>query len=226
MGQRAPQPYPIALTGLRGLRCVVVGGGEVALRKVGALLDSGAQVELISPTLQPELAAWRDAGRLQHMARPYAPGDLAGAFLVIAATDRREVNAAVAAEARERGMLHNIADDPDAGNFHTLGAVQRGDVLLAVSTGGGSPALAAHIRRKLETTFGPEYGVLAARLGALRREIGRSLTPAARTQLWRALATDEMLALIRAGDLAQFEARIAALLDERAASQPEPAERV
>lgn len=221
------KPYPIVLTQLAQVRCVVVGGGEVALRKVGALLDSGAQVEVISPALQPQLGAWRDAGRIQHTARPYTVGDLAGAFLVIAATDRREVNAAVAAEAQQRGMLHNIADDPDAGNFHTLGAVSRGDVLLAVSTGGGSPALAAHIRRKLETTFGPEYGVLAARLGALRREIGQSLPPAARAQLWRALATDEVLALIRAGDLALLETRIAMLLDERPAAlsavQPEPA---
>lgn len=221
MSQSIPQPYPIALTRLAGLRCVVVGGGEVALRKVGALLASGAQVEVISPALQPQLAEWRDAGRLQHTARPYGAGDLQGAFLVIAATDRREVNAAVAIEAQQRGVLHNIADDPDAGNFHTLAAVQRGDVLLAVSTGGGSPALAAQIRRKLETTFGPEYGVLAARLGALRREIGHTLAPAVRTRLWRALASDEMLALIRAGDLAQFEARVAALLNESASAHPE-----
>lgn len=219
MSALQPRPYPIVLTQLAEVRCVVVGGGEVALRKVGALLDSGAQVEVISPALQPQLAAWRDAGRIRHTARPYTAGDLADAFLVIAATDRREVNAAIAAEARQRGMLHNIADDPDAGNFHTMGAVSRGDVLLAVSTGGDSPALAALIRRKLETTFGPEYGVLAARLGALRREIGQSLAPAARTQLWRALATDEVLTLIQTGDLAQLEMRIAALLDESAAAQ-------
>lgn len=218
MSQRQ-KPYPIALTQLAAVRCVVVGGGEVALRKVGALLDSGAQVAVISPALLPQLAAWRDAGRIQHLARPYTTGDLADAFLAIAATDRREVNAAVAAEAGQRGILHNIADDPDAGNFHTLGAINRGDVLLTVSTGGGSPALAALIRRKLETTFGPEYGVLAARLSALRREIGQSLSPAARAQLWRALATDEVLALIRAGDLAQLETRIAALLDAHATPQ-------
>lgn len=227
MSRMQPKPYPIALTQLAGLRCVVVGGGEVALRKIGALLDSGAQVEVISPALHPQLVQWRDDGRIRHTARPYTAGDLLGAFLVIAATDQRAVNAAVAAEARQRGMLHNITDDPDASNFHSLGAVQRGDVLLAVSTGGSSPALAALIRRKLETTFGPEYGVLAERLHALRREIGQSLTSAARAQLWRALATEQTLELIRAGDLAQLEVHIAAMLDQCAAAQtvaqPEPA---
>lgn len=216
-----PQPYPIALTQLAGVRCIVVGGGEVALRKVGALLDSGAQVEVISPALQPELAAWRDAGRIQHTARRYSQGDLAGALLVIAATDQRSVNAAVADEARARGLLLNVADDPAAGNFHTLAAVTRGEVLLAVSTGGASPALAALIRRKLETTFGPEYGVLAERLSALRREIGHRLPPTARARLWRALASEESLTLLRADDLAGFEARVAALL-AGATAQPEP----
>ncbi|HEY0738339.1 MAG TPA: bifunctional precorrin-2 dehydrogenase/sirohydrochlorin ferrochelatase [Herpetosiphonaceae bacterium] len=216
MSEARFKPYPIVLTQLEQVRCVVVGGGEVAARKIRALLDSGANVTVISPELQPQLAEWRSASLLAHEARPYQPGDLEGAFLAIAATDRREVNAAVAAEARERGLLCNVADDPGDSTFHTLGSVTRGDVLLAVATGGDSPALAAHIRRKLEATFGPEYGVLARRLGALRREIGSRLSPAARTQLWRTLASDEVLDWLRSGDEARLDRYIETLVAELA----------
>lgn len=219
MLQHAFKPYPIVLTQLDRVRCVVVGGGEVAARKVGALLDSGAQVTLISPALHPQLAAWRDEGRIVHIARAYDSGDLDGAFLAIAATNRRDVNAAVAAEAQERGILHNIADDPDVSSFHTLGAVTRGDVLLAASTSGESPALAAFIRHKLEQTFGPEYGVLARRLGALRREIGHTIPAPVRAQLWRRLVSDETLAIVRSGDSAALEAQIVRIRAEIVAAR-------
>lgn len=214
MENRQLKPYPIVLTQLSGVRCVVIGGGEVAMRKVRALLESGARVRVISPELHPQLAAWRDEERLVHDARPYRNGDLQGEFLVIAATNLRNVNAAVTAEARQRGLLHNIADDPDGSSFHTLGAVMRGDVMLAVSTGGDSPALAALIRRKLEQTFGPEYGELAGRLGQLRRELGPTLEPSVRTRLWRMLATDHVLELVRAGDTVAVDQYIETLIDE------------
>jgi siroheme synthase-like protein len=214
MDETRAKPYPIVLTQLEQARCVVVGGGEVAVRKVRALLDSHAQVKVISPEIHPQLAEWRDAARISHEARPYATSDLDGAFLVVAATNQRIVNAAIADDARQRGMLYNIADDPAAGNFHTLGAVMRGDVLLAVATGGDSPALAAYIRRKLEATFGPEYGVLAHRLGALRRELGTNLPAPARTRLWRTLVSDEVLEWVRTGDQARLEHYITALVAE------------
>lgn len=205
MTQRYVKPYPIVLTQLDRVLCVVVGGGDVAARKVGALLDSGARVRVISPQLHPELEAWRQEDRFEYLARTFEPGDLDGAFLVIAATDRREVNARVAEEARERGILINVADDPVAGNFHTMGSVLRGDVLLAVSTGGESPALSAHIRRKLEAVFGPEYGVLAQRLGEFRKGVIETLPPEQRPRFWRALTSDEVLGWLRDGDHARFE---------------------
>ena len=172
------RPFPIALTGLAGALCVFAGGGEVAARKVGALLDSGAHVRVVSPELHPQLQAWRVAGRLEHVARPWRDGDCAGAVLAFACTGNRDVNAAVAAEARARGILHNVADDPDAGTFHTLGIVQRGEIQVAVGTGGASPALAALVRRSIDELLGPEYAVLAERMSLLRRQLG----PAARTR--------------------------------------------
>ena len=111
--------YPLALTNLARVRCVVVGGGAVAERKVRDLLAGGACPAVISPALTAALAAWREQGRLAHVARAYQDGDLDGAFLAIAATDDRAANAAVAAEGARRGILVNIADDPPAGNFHT-----------------------------------------------------------------------------------------------------------
>ncbi|WP_025746041.1 precorrin-2 dehydrogenase/sirohydrochlorin ferrochelatase family protein [Kallotenue papyrolyticum] len=202
----ATRPYPIALTRLDRQRCVVVGGGAVAERKVAALLAHGAQVTLISPRLSTQLAAWHAAGRFAYQARAYRAGDLEGATLVFAATERREVNAAVAAEAHARGILVNIADDPDGSDFHTLPVVARGALQIAVSTGGASPALAALLRRALEGLIGPEYGQLAERLGALRAEVQARLPAAARPRFWRRLASEEALALLRAGDESGFEA--------------------
>ncbi len=214
MAEACHRSYPIALTQLTGVRCVVVGGGEVAVRKVRALMESDAAVRVISPMIHADLRAWHASGKIECEERSFKPGDLAGSFLAIAATDRREVNAAVAEEARERGMLYNIADDPERSNFHTLAAVRHGDVLLAASTGGESPALAALIRRKLEQSFGPEYGILAERLGRLRREVGQALPPAVRTRLWRSLATDDVLELVRAQDAAALDRHIETVIAE------------
>ena len=210
-----PQPYPIVLTGLDRVRCVVVGGGAVAARKTGALLASGARVRVISPDLHAQLAAWLAENRFEHVARRYKQGDLEGAFLAVAATSVREVNAQVAEEARASGILINVADDPDTGNFTTMGAVTRGDVLLAVSTGGESPALSAHIRRKLEATFGPEYGVLARRLGDLRQQVIDTLPADARPHFWLALVNDEVLGWLRDGDEARWMELVERLKVER-----------
>lgn len=197
--------YPVTLIDLHLVRCVVVGGGQVAERKIDGLLQADAHPRVISPRLTEQLAAWHAGGRIDHLARPYMPGDLEGAWLVIAATDRREVNAAVAQEARARGQLINVADDPAAGNFHTTAAVRRGDVLLTASTGGGSPALGKLLRRKLEATFGPEYGTLNSWLHEVRRVHGPTLSAADRQLLYRALASDQVLGWLRGGDEEQVK---------------------
>ncbi len=174
--------YPIFLN-LSGRRCVVVGGGEVASRKVGKLLQSGAEVVVVSPRVNPELAAFEV--EVHH--RPYRDGDLAGAHLAFTATNSRAVNAAVAREAAERGIPVNVADRPSEGDFALPSTLRRGRLQVAVSTGGASPALAKRIRGELEEVFGPEWADIVERFDEARRggeapaaelqeEVGRCLS--------------------------------------------------
>lgn len=185
--------YPIVLTSLHTARCVVVGGGAVAERKLNDLLAGGARPTVISPTVTPALAAWRHEGRISHIARPFEEQDLDGAFLVVAATDDAAVNALVAAASHARGCLINAADDPSAGNFHTVATVRRGDLLLTVSTGGSSPVLAAHIRRELEERYGEAYARLTALFRLLRTGAARRLAADKRRVLWQRLVSDTVL---------------------------------
>jgi siroheme synthase-like protein len=145
---------------------VVVGGGEVANRKARKLLQARAEVVVISPGVEPELASMAAEVRR----RPYKDGDLEGAFLAFAATDRREVNAAVAREARKRGIPVNVADKPAEGDFALPSTLRRGRLQVAVSTGGASPTLARRIRQELEDAFGSEWAGIVEELGRARRD--------------------------------------------------------
>lgn len=195
--------YPIILD-LSDWLCLVVGGGEVAERKVAGLLKAGAAVRVVSPTLVAPLAADAAAGRIEHRARFFTPSDLAGVQLVIAATDDREVNAAVAAEARARGALVNVADAPEEGNFWVPAVVRRGELTLTVSTGRASPALARRLRQQLEAEFGPEWGAYVGLLGALRPLVlARQPDSDRRQALFRDLAaSSELPARLAEGDVA------------------------
>jgi siroheme synthase-like protein len=197
--------YPVALTNLARVRCVVLGGGAVAERKVGDLLAGGARPVVISPGLTQALDAWAAAGQIEHLARVYQPGDLAGAFLAVAATSDHTTNAAIGAEGERLGILVNVADDPSAGNFHTVAAIRSGDLLLAVSTGGVSPALSARIRRELADRYGGEYARLLDILRALRAGPARRLSYDRRAELWRRLVTDTMLGWLRDGEIGRAE---------------------
>ncbi len=145
---------------------MVVGGGEVANRKARKLLQARAKVVVISPNVKPELASVA----AEVLRRPYREGDLEGAFLAFAATDRREVNAAVAQEARERGIPVNAADKPSEGDFALPSTLRRGQLQVAVSTGGASPTLAQRIRRELEGAFSFEWAGIVEELGKARRD--------------------------------------------------------
>lgn len=162
--------YPIGLD-LRGRKCLVVGGGRVAERKVAALLEAGADVWVVSPSLSEELTLRQEKGDIRWTPREYAAGDVEGAFLAIAATGSGEANARVSSEARQAGVLVNVADDPEKCDFTLPAVVRRGELSIAVFTGGKSPALARKIREDLEAAYGPEYGEFLEFLGEQRRRI-------------------------------------------------------
>ena len=156
--------YPVFMD-LDGRRCVVVGGGEVANRKARKLLQARADVVVISPEIKPEL----ESVAVEVHRRPFEEGDLQCAFLAFAATDSREVNAAVAREADERGIPVNVADRPSEGSFAVPSVLRRGRMQVAVSTGGASPSLARSIKGELEGIFGPEWAGVVEELAVVRK---------------------------------------------------------
>ncbi len=190
--------YTICLIGLYARQTVVIGGGSVAARKVEGLLTADARVKVISPTCAPAIRSLADAGAITFFQRPYQYGDLEGAFLAIAATDDSHVNQAVWNEANERGCLVNVVDDPQHSSFILPAVIQRGEMSIAISTGGGSPALARRLRERIEALIGPEYGLLTELLGALRPEIIERF-PAGEARLQAALRVvdSDILEVIR-----------------------------
>ena len=175
--------YPIFLE-MAGRACVVIGGGAVAERKVAALLEVGASVTIVSPSLSAPLETLAKAGKVRHVGRDYAPGDLAGYQFAFIATGDREVNAAAAREGRERGVWINAVDDPARCDFILPAVIRRGQLLVAVATGGTSPALTRAIREELETYFTEEYAALADIVAEVRREL-RQHAPAPDGAAWR-----------------------------------------
>ncbi|AMX84601.1 siroheme synthase [Geobacillus subterraneus] len=175
---------------VRGRRAVVVGGGKVAARKIRGLLEAGADVVMIAPKAEPELQALAAAGTIGWCIKTFAPGDLDGAFLVIAATNDRGVNEAVA-QAAAPGQLVNVVDDPERCDFHVPAVVRRGPLTIAVSTEGASPAVARRIRRELEEQYGEEYGPYLEFLQRARDIVLREVDDVeGRKRLFRALAAD------------------------------------
>lgn len=192
--------YPVFLD-LSGQPCTVIGGGEVAERKVASLLEVGARVTVISPTLTSPLASLAETHEIMHHARPYRHGDLAGAALAFDGTDDESIHAEIAAEAAQARVWLNVVDRPRFCSFIVPAVLSRGPVSVAMSTAGTSPALARHLRRELEEVIGPEYGMAAMILGKLR-----ALEPPlregqeARAQVFTALVQSPLLAALRAQD--------------------------
>lgn len=143
----------------------------MALRKCLALVETGAAITVIAPEIAGGLQDLSAAGRISHEARRYRPGDLNGAFVVFAATDNAETNAAVSEEARAVGLLVNRADFPDAGDFISPAFIARGELVISVSTGGRSPALSGRIRDDLEKAVGEEYAETLHLLAAVRQKL-------------------------------------------------------
>ncbi|MFQ6000852.1 MAG: bifunctional precorrin-2 dehydrogenase/sirohydrochlorin ferrochelatase [Anaerolineae bacterium] len=191
--------YPIYLSQLHRVLCVVVGGGEVAERKVSSLLEAQAKVQVISPTLTKGLRQLAARGAIDHLARAYRDGDLEGAFLAIAATDDPVTNRAIFQEAEARKILVNVVDEPSLCNFLVPAVVRRGSLIIGISTEGRSPALAARVRQRLESLFGPEYASLLDILGDLREWIIDACPSEKRRDLWYRLVDSDLLELLREG---------------------------
>jgi len=189
--------YPVALD-LRNRPCLVVGGGSVAEAKVEGLLDAGARVTVVSPTLSERLASWAIAGRITHRQREYDSSDLDGQQLVFSATDSRDVTQTVAADARLRGLWMNAADDPVYCDFLLPSVLRRGRLVVAVSTGGASPALAGRVRRDLESRLAPEYAELVELAAEVRAELrAESRRPGG--EVWRDALDGELIMLLADG---------------------------
>ncbi|MDD2605002.1 MAG: bifunctional precorrin-2 dehydrogenase/sirohydrochlorin ferrochelatase [Desulfobacterales bacterium] len=204
--------YPILLD-LRNRRCLVVGGGEVAQRKVHGLLAAEAAVTVVSPAASAVLTRLASAGNIVWHPRVYRRGDLVGMRLVIAATDQPAVNRQVADDALAQGVLCNVIDQSAAGDFTVPSVIRRGDLVLTVSTSGQSPALSRHLRKALEARFGNEYEVFLHIMGAVRRRLlALEHDPETRRALFARLVTAEIPEAIRQGRRDEVQRRLNAIL--------------
>jgi precorrin-2 dehydrogenase/sirohydrochlorin ferrochelatase len=203
--------YPVFLEAA-GRPCLVVGGGTVAAGKVNGLLAAGAAVTVVSPTLTGALHEAARAGRLVHHRRVYRDGDLLGFTLAFVATGDVAVNAAVAAEARRRGVWVNAADDAAHCDVILPSVLRRGALTVAVSTGGASPALARVVREEIERHVGADYTVLVDVAGDVRRALRAERRPVD-AATWRdALADPRLRRLVARGDRAAARRRLRARL--------------
>jgi siroheme synthase-like protein len=189
--------YPVNML-VRDRKVVVVGAGRIAARKIEPLLDAGARVEVVAPDASDEVRAWADAGRLVFHQRGFEAADVEDAWLALTATDDPSVNAAVHAAAEAARVWVNSADDPANCSFTLMSVVRRGDLVVSVGTGGRSPALAAHLRRRLGEEIGPEYETLLELLSDARealRATGRSSEDAD----WQSVFDGGIVELVRTG---------------------------
>lgn len=207
--------YPMMVQ-LRQKRCVVVGGGQIAERKIGGLLTAGADdVTVVSPTSTDMILAWEQSGKMTVHHRPFEPADVEDAVIVIAATNDSVVNLAV----HEACLPHqwiNIVDRPDLCTFTVPSVVERGDLQIAISTGGHNPGLAKKLRRQLEQWIGPEYEAYTQFLGEMRRQV-RALDRNEREKraILSALLDDRFLYLTQTGEIERRDHEAAMLLDKR-----------
>ena len=207
-----PTYYPM-MVDLAGRRCLVVGGGRVAERKVALLLDCGAEVTVVSPVATRKIAGLAARGAIRLARRTVRSGDMDRAFLAFAATDDSQVNQSVAHEVRKAGGLVNVADAPEACNFLVPSVVRRGDLTIAISTGGGSPALAKKLRQRLEATIGPEYEAFLAALRELRTRAQQVIAdPTERQALFRRAVDSDLFEHAARGDRAAVATCISELL--------------
>lgn len=205
--------YPIFLE-LTGRRCIVIGGGTVAERKVEGLLAAGAEITVVSPEISEALRRLILQQSLKHVARKYESGDLAGFAMAFVATDDGAVNAAVFDEARERGIWVNCADVPSCCDFISPAVIRRGELAVAISSGGASPAATRAIREELESYLTEEFAELVQTASEARTDL-RQRSIHARAESWNEALKGEFRLLLRQGKAAEAKRLLLAQLEER-----------
>ncbi|MBA3035042.1 MAG: bifunctional precorrin-2 dehydrogenase/sirohydrochlorin ferrochelatase [Desulfobacterium sp.] len=193
--------YPVNLD-IKDRQCIVVGGGDVGTRKVLTLLECSAFVTVVSPVASNTLLNLADRGSITLKKRSYVESDLHGMFLVICATDNDMLNRQVSVDAQKLNMLCNVADRPEACNFILPAVVKRGDLTIAVSTSGKSPAFAKKIRKDLEKQYGDEYAQFLKLMGAIREKLlNTKHEPEAHKHLFEELIDRDIIQMIRKGNV-------------------------
>jgi len=204
---------------LAGRPCVVIGGGEVAARKVALLRECGARVTIVAPKLGATLASLAAGGEVTHRAARFAESDLGGAALVIAATGDRAVNADVSRCAQAHNLPVNVVDDPELCSFIFPSIVDRSPVIIAASTGGASPVLARLLRARLEALIPAAYGELARLAQRFRARVARAVPPEGRRSFWERVLQGPIAELVLTGRVGQAEVELEAQLEGAHATQ-------
>lgn len=200
--------YPVNLN-IKDKKCIVVGGGNVAERKVKSLLRANAAVNVISPNLTPTLQDLVMKKKVNYIARNYQAGDIKGCFLVICATDSKEINKIVAEEADNLGLLFNVIDDSKESNFTVPAVINRNDLIITVSTNGKSPAVAKQIKEELSQMYGEEYGYFLKIIAKYRQELkSNAKSSKDRENFWRTNMNKDILTMLKDGRLNEAEAKI------------------
>ena len=216
-----PAPLFPLFADLRGRTVLVVGGGAVARRKVAALLEAGAQVRVGAPDLEPTLSGWAASGRIEHVPGAFEPAWFDSAWLAIAATDDPASNRAVASVGEALRVFVNVVDDAELSSFQVPARVERGPLQIAISSGGGAPMLARHLREQLETQFDESLGALAGLLSRQRARIRARLPDLqARRRFFEGVLAGPIPSLLRAGDQPAAEREFAAALDGTRRDKP------
>jgi len=203
--------YPAILL-LEGRLAVVIGGGAVAERKARTLLDAGAKVRVVSSEVTAGIRSRADRGDIELVERRYERGDLAGAAAAVAATDDEDVNRGVFAEATDGGIPVNVVDNVSLCTFIAPSIVRRGDLVVAISTGGNAPALAVRIRERLERDFGEEYARFLELMGELREQVAVPGDQDERAKAWYRVVDSDVMDLVRAGEIERARERATELL--------------
>jgi len=209
--------YPVYLS-LRCRKCLVVGGGNVAERKVKSLLECGANVWVVSPLLTQGLTKLLEEKQIHCLHREYIPEDLDGCFLVISATNNPDINRKVADDCFTRNIPVNVVDEPEKCNFIVPSVMRRGSLAIAISTGGKSPLLARKIRERLEGLFGAEYADYLELMGELREQIIKEVPDKGeRRKIFECLVNSDILELVEKGERELVKEKIAQCLSSQLA---------